>query len=183
MKLVISLFISNNLNWASIDTIFLLQFLDSFNHLHLVNKFHKPIPISFVSRMSAPNKPSRGFSFFNITAGIGGGGGGGGGSSSGGRRSNATAVDLAQPQLKLEPDRQVYRPGDPVTITVEIKNPTTSCSLLIEKLSFEIKGTEKLDTQWFSTPKPSPDSKQRRGSLFYFFLLFTHFSFQFSMHI
>ncbi|KAM3394734.1 putative protein isoform X1 [Capsicum galapagoense] len=113
--------------------------------------------------MSAPNKPSRGFSFFNITAGIGGGGGGGGGSSSGGRRSNATAVDLAQPQLKLEPDRQVYRPGDPVTITVEIKNPTTSCSLLIEKLSFEIKGTEKLDTQWFSTPKPSPDSKQRRG--------------------
>nr|XP_016482826.1 PREDICTED: uncharacterized protein LOC107803595 [Nicotiana tabacum] len=108
--------------------------------------------------MSAPNKPpSRGFSFFNITAGIGSGGGGGTG-----RKSNAT-MDLPQPQLKLEPDREVYRPGDPVTITVEIKNPTTSCSLLIEKLSFEIKGIEKLDTQWFSTPKSSPDSKQRRG--------------------
>ncbi|XP_016473275.1 uncharacterized protein LOC107795206 isoform X2 [Nicotiana tabacum] len=110
--------------------------------------------------MSAPNKPpSRGFSFFNITTGIGGGIGSGSGSV---RRSNAT-TDLPQPQLKLEPDREVYRPGDPVTITVEIKNPTTSCSLLIEKLNFEIKGIEKLDTQWFSTPKPSPDSKQRRG--------------------
>ncbi|XP_019243093.1 PREDICTED: uncharacterized protein LOC109223292 isoform X2 [Nicotiana attenuata] len=109
--------------------------------------------------MSASNKPpSRGFSFFNITAGIGSGGGGG----VTGRKSNAT-IDLPQPQLKLEPDREVYRPGDPVTITVEIKNPTTTCSLLIEKLSFEIKGIEKLDTQWFSTPKPSPDSKQRRG--------------------
>lgn len=112
--------------------------------------------------MSAPNKPSRVFSFFNITAGIGGGGGGGGGSVSG-RRSNATD-HLPQPQLKLEPDREVYRPGDPITITIEIKNPTTSSSLLIEKLSFEMKGIEKLDTQWFSTTKPSPDFKQRRGS-------------------
>ncbi|KAL3353828.1 hypothetical protein AABB24_018481 [Solanum stoloniferum] len=111
--------------------------------------------------MSAPNKPSRVFSFFNITAGIGGGGGGGGGSVSG-IRSNATD-HLPQPQLKLEPDREVYRPGDPITITIEIKNPTTSSSLLIEKLSFEMKGIEKLDTQWFSTTKPSPDFKQRRG--------------------
>lgn len=108
--------------------------------------------------MSAPSKPSRVFSFFNITAGIGGGGGGIG------RRSNAT--DLPQPQMKLEPDREVYRPGDPVTITIEIKNPTASSSLLIEKLSFEIKGIEKLDIQWFSTPKPSPVSKQRRGSFY-----------------
>ncbi|CAN4119641.1 unnamed protein product [Withania somnifera] len=92
--------------------------------------------------------PSRGFSFFGI-----------GGSSV--RRSNAT--DLPQPELKLELDKQVYRPGDPVTVTVEINNTTTSSSLLIEKLSFEIKGIEKLDTHWFSTPKPSPDSKQRRG--------------------
>ncbi|CAN4081446.1 unnamed protein product [Withania somnifera] len=99
--------------------------------------------------MSAPNKPSRGFLFFGI---------GGGGSV---RRSIAT--DLTQPELKLEPDKQVYRPGDPVTVTVEIKNTTTSSSLLIEKLSFEIKGIEKLDTQWLSTSKPSPGSKQRRG--------------------
>lgn len=119
--------------------------------------------------MSAPNKPpSRGFSFFNITAGIGSGGGGGTG-----RKSNAT-MDLPQPQLKLEPDREVYRPGDPVTITVEIKNPTTSCSLLIEKLSFEIKGIEKLDTQWFSTPKSSPDSKQRRGLMCFLYLIYSN---------
>lgn len=121
--------------------------------------------------MSAPNKPpSRGFSFFNITTGIGGGIGSGSGSV---RRSNAT-TDLPQPQLKLEPDREVYRPGDPVTITVEIKNPTTSCSLLIEKLSFEIKGIEKLDTQWFSTPKSSPDSKQRRGLMCFLYLIYSN---------
>lgn len=97
--------------------------------------------------MPPPEKPSGRFSFFGITAGRGG--------------SYAKAVD--SPQLKLEPDREVYRPGDLVTVTLEIKNPSDSFSLLIERLSFEIKGIEKLDTNWFSTPKPSSDSKQRRG--------------------
>ncbi|VFQ69513.1 unnamed protein product [Cuscuta campestris] len=105
--------------------------------------------------MPPPDKPPRRFSFFGITAGLGGGGRGG--------RSKGNAADLPLPRLKLEVDREVYRPGDPVTITVEITNPTSSCSLLIEKLGFEIKGIEKLDTQWFSTAKPSLDSKQRRG--------------------
>lgn len=106
--------------------------------------------------MPPRKKPSRGFSFFGITAGSGGRGDG-----------NDGKVEN-QPQLKLEADREVYRPGDLVTITVEIKNPTASFSLLIEKLSFEIKGIEKLDTNWFNIPKPSPESKQRRGITFSF---------------
>ncbi|XP_073022016.1 uncharacterized protein [Primulina eburnea] len=98
-----------------------------------------------------PNKPSRRFSFFGFAAD----------SYSAGETSNRS--DLPLPLLKLETDRQVYRPGDLVTITIEIKNQTNLWSLLIEKLSFEMKGIEKLDTQWFSTPKLSHDSKQRRG--------------------
>lgn len=101
--------------------------------------------------MPPPRKPSRGFSFFGITAG------------GGGERAGDNGKTNDPPKLNLEADREVYRPGDLVNITVEIKNPTASLSLLIEKLSFEIKGIEKLDTNWFSTPKPSPDSKQRRG--------------------
>ncbi|XP_073022015.1 uncharacterized protein [Primulina eburnea] len=97
-----------------------------------------------------PNKPSRRFSFFGFAAD----------SYSAGETSNRS--DLPLPLLKLETDRQVYRPGDLVTITIEIKNQTNLWSLLIEKLSFEMKGIEKLDTQWFSTPKLSHDSKQRR---------------------
>ncbi|KAL3513529.1 hypothetical protein ACH5RR_026246 [Cinchona calisaya] len=102
--------------------------------------------------MPPPRNPSRGFSFFGITTGAVGKGGGG----SKGETDNP-------PQLKLEGDREVYRPGDLVTITVEIKNPTASFSLLMEKLSFEIKGIEKLDTNWFNTPKPSPEAKHPRG--------------------
>lgn len=71
-----------------------------------------------------------------------------------------------QPSLKLEADKKVYRPGDPVTITIEIRNPPGECSLLVDKLSFEAKGIEKLDTQWFTTHKPLPDSnsnQKRRG--------------------
>ncbi|KAI3464391.1 hypothetical protein Pfo_021054 [Paulownia fortunei] len=96
--------------------------------------------------MPPPNKPSRKFSFFGLTSAAVTGGG-----------------NVNPPQLKLEADREVYRPGDLITITIDIKNPNNSWSLLIEKLNFEIKGIEKLDTQWFNTPKPSPDSKQRRG--------------------
>lgn len=58
-------------------------------------------------------------------------------------------------------DKNVYRPRDPVIITIEIQNPQIGCSLFVEKLSFEIKGIEKLDTQWFTTQKP--ESKQKRG--------------------
>ncbi|XP_027335920.1 uncharacterized protein LOC113849892 isoform X2 [Abrus precatorius] len=71
--------------------------------------------------------------------------------------------ELFYPTLKLETDRQVYRPGDPVVVTVQISNPSNGYSLLVERLSFEIKGIEKLDTQWFATQKPLPGSKQRRG--------------------
>ncbi|KAF5779291.1 putative reduced growth phenotype protein [Helianthus annuus] len=57
-----------------------------------------------------------------------------------------------QPLLKLEADKKVYRPGDPVTITVEIRNPPPAQrSLLVETLSFQATGIQKLDTQWFTT--------------------------------
>lgn len=70
------------------------------------------------------------------------------------------------PGLKLRSDKDVYRPGDPVVVTIEICSsvPQLDCSLLIERLRFEIIGLHKLDAQWFSTQKPIPGSKQRRGS-------------------
>ncbi|KAK9277880.1 hypothetical protein L1049_027437 [Liquidambar formosana] len=80
------------------------------------------------------------------------------------------------PSLKLHTDKDVYRPGDSVDVTIEISNlgvtdglsesdnvTNTVCSLLIERLTFEMKGIEKLDTQWFATQKPLPGSKHRRG--------------------
>ncbi|KAK4783477.1 hypothetical protein SAY86_007851 [Trapa natans] len=77
------------------------------------------------------------------------------------------------PSLKLRTDREVYRPGEPVYATLEISCPSTldhpliknggPCSLLIKRLSFEIKGIEKLDSQWYAIQKPSPDTKQHRG--------------------
>ena len=72
---------------------------------------------------------------------------------------------VVQPTLKLETDRQVYRPGDPVIVTIQISNPANGYSFLMERLGFEIRGIEKLDTQWFATQKLMPGSKQRRGSL------------------
>ncbi|XP_020228357.1 uncharacterized protein LOC109809447 isoform X2 [Cajanus cajan] len=71
--------------------------------------------------------------------------------------------ELSPPTLKLETDKLVYRPGDPVVVTIQISNPSSGYSFLMERLSFEIKGIEKLDTQWFATQKPLPGSKQRRG--------------------
>lgn len=70
------------------------------------------------------------------------------------------------PGLKLRSDKDVYRPGDPVVVTIEICSSVAQldCPLLIERLSFEIIGLQKLDAQWFSTQKPIPGSKQRRGS-------------------
>lgn len=71
------------------------------------------------------------------------------------------------PRLKLQTDKNVYRPGDALYITIEIGNPLSDnaslSSLLMESLALEIKGIEKLDTQWFATQKPLPRSKQRRG--------------------
>ncbi|KAL8485971.1 hypothetical protein ACS0TY_028032 [Phlomoides rotata] len=99
--------------------------------------------------MPPPNKPSWRFSFFGVNSTP---------SAAADGRSNVNP-----PQLKLEADREVYVPGDLITLTIEVENAASSSSLLIEKLSFEVKGIEKLDAQWFSTPKPSPDSKQRRG--------------------
>ncbi|KAI7740598.1 hypothetical protein M8C21_018209 [Ambrosia artemisiifolia] len=73
------------------------------------------------------------------------------------------------PSLKLETDKKVYRPGDPVTITVEIRNPPGECSLLVDKLSFEATGIEKLDTQWFTTThKPLTHSNHNRRGEYVF---------------
>lgn len=69
------------------------------------------------------------------------------------------------PTLKLEADKEVYRPGDPVIVTIEISNTSSAYSFLVEKLSFELKGIEKLDTQWFAKQKPLPGPKQKRGWL------------------
>ncbi|CAK7337973.1 unnamed protein product [Dovyalis caffra] len=77
--------------------------------------------------------------------------------------------DELVPTLKVQTDKDVYRPGDSVLITIEISNPKDGASedvmssLLIEKLGFEIRGIQKLDSQWFATQKPLPGSKQRRG--------------------
>ncbi|XP_043691324.1 uncharacterized protein LOC122642012 [Telopea speciosissima] len=82
----------------------------------------------------------------------------------------------SSPSLKLQTDRDVYRPGESVLVTIEICNPEPTCeraerenmansicSLLVGRIAFELKGIEKLDTQWFATQKPFPGSKQRRG--------------------
>ncbi|XP_022743133.1 uncharacterized protein LOC111294180 isoform X2 [Durio zibethinus] len=101
--------------------------------------------------------PSR-FSFF-----------GGGGSKKVGNSVEGGRSEL-NPTLKLQTDRDVYRAGDSVYVTIEICNPLTSDnsgstvpSLLIERLGFEIKGIEKLDTQWFATQKPLAGTKRKRG--------------------
>lgn len=86
----------------------------------------------------------------------------------GGNLSKVSSKPQFQPTLKLQTDKDVYRPGDPVVVTVEVSNPRATDDelaypLLLERLGFEIKGVEKLDSQWFVTPKPLPGSKQRRG--------------------
>ncbi|KAJ3697944.1 hypothetical protein LUZ61_001649 [Rhynchospora tenuis] len=79
----------------------------------------------------------------------------------------------ASRSLKLSTDKDAYRPGEAVTVTIDIFNPTSSCkedtansnglSLFVDGLSFEVKGLEKLDTQWFATYRPMPASKDKRG--------------------
>lgn len=75
-----------------------------------------------------------------------------------------------KPSLSVQTDKDVYRPGDSIFVTIEVGNSPVrdhdngaNPSILVEKLSFEVKGLEKLDIQWFSTQKPSPGSKGRRG--------------------
>ena len=94
------------------------------------------------------------------------------------RKVDSAAKQQLSPTLKLQADKEVYRPGDLVTATIEICTPASlkddvgltvsgedAPSLLVDGFSFEIKGIEKLDSQWFSVPKPLPGSKQRRGTL------------------
>ncbi|CAM8895075.1 unnamed protein product [Rhodiola kirilowii] len=68
------------------------------------------------------------------------------------------------PSLILKTDKDVYRPGETVEVTIEIGNQASDgSSLLVDRLGIELKGIQKLDIQWFTTQKPLPGSKQRRG--------------------
>lgn len=76
---------------------------------------------------------------------------------------NESVGSKLKPSLSLQTDKDVYRPGDTIFATIEVGNSHNNGanpSILVEKLSFEVKGLEKLDIQWFSTQKPSPG---RRG--------------------
>jgi RAB6A-GEF complex partner protein 2 len=76
------------------------------------------------------------------------------------------------PSLKLCTDKDVYRPGEAVTVSIEIFNPReereaqeeNGLSLLVDGLSFEVKGFEKVDNQWYATQRPVPGSKEKRGT-------------------
>ncbi|XP_019449629.1 PREDICTED: uncharacterized protein LOC109352200 isoform X2 [Lupinus angustifolius] len=77
--------------------------------------------------------------------------------------SSKGVAEKVVPTLKLETDREVYRPCDPLVVTIQISIPSNGYSFLVERLSFKIKGIEKLDTHWFATQKTVPGSKQKRG--------------------
>uniref|UniRef100_A0A7N2KKN6 non-specific serine/threonine protein kinase n=1 Tax=Quercus lobata TaxID=97700 RepID=A0A7N2KKN6_QUELO len=62
------------------------------------------------------------------------------------------------PTLKIQPDKDVYHLGDPLIVTIQISNPDTASSLLLDRIGFEIRAVEKLDSQWFATHKPLPGS-------------------------
>ncbi|CAN8302983.1 unnamed protein product [Cochlearia groenlandica] len=92
------------------------------------------------------------------------------GSSSEANDSESVSESKLKPSLSVQTDKDVYRPGDSVFVTIEVCNSSVrdhengaNPSVLVEKLSFEVKGIEKLDIQWFSTQKPSPGIKGRRG--------------------
>ncbi|KAJ6841436.1 uncharacterized protein M6B38_306115 [Iris pallida] len=105
---------------------------------------------------------SKGFSFFRSSGG-----------SDVDNKGDSPSKHGVLPSLKLKTDKEIYRPGDLVVITVEISSTEVSKpsgqssdavpSVLVDNLGFEIKGVEKLDPQWFSTQKLQPGSKQRRG--------------------
>ncbi|RZC77439.1 hypothetical protein C5167_001592 [Papaver somniferum] len=111
-----------------------------------------------------PAKGSWGFSLFVI------------GSAADDKIVDGSVQNSLSPSLRLQLDKDVYRPGDLVSVIIEIHNPCNStdnsetqhedddaCSLLVERLGFEIKGAEKLDTQWFSMQRPFSGTKHRRG--------------------
>ncbi|XP_048140185.1 uncharacterized protein LOC115731679 isoform X3 [Rhodamnia argentea] len=97
--------------------------------------------------------------------------GGGDSKKSSGSPRRSPKSELPSPSIKLRTDKEVYRPGDAVVATVEIATPDAGgvakngsvCSLLIKRLGFEVRGIEKLDSQWFAAQKTSPESRQRRG--------------------
>ncbi len=90
---------------------------------------------------------------------------------------------ITMPSVRLSLDRKGYRPGDMVVATIEVANENPSYSsarrtprasvadaVLMEDLSVEVRGIEKLDPQWLVTPKPTSGSKQRRGEDLFFCL-------------
>ena len=75
---------------------------------------------------------------------------------------NTTTVEFEfrqrVPTLKIQPEKDVYRPDNPLIITIQISNPDTALSLLLDRIGFEIRAVEKLDSQRFATHKPLPGS-------------------------
>ena len=75
---------------------------------------------------------------------------------------NTTTVEFEfrqrVPTLKIQPDKDVYRPDNPLIVTIQISNPDTTLSLLLDRIGFEIRAVEKLDSQRFATHKPLPGS-------------------------
>ncbi len=95
--------------------------------------------------------------------------------------SNKSGITM--PSVRVSLDRKGYRPGDMVVATIEVANENPSYSsarrtprasvadaVLMEDLSVEVRGIEKLDPQWLVTPKPPSGSKQRRGEDLFFSL-------------
>lgn len=115
-----------------------------------------------------PLKLSQSFSFF----------GGGSSSSYDDKKADASTERGRPPSLRLQMDKEVYRPGDSIVATVEISNGISrgepprpddgSFTFMMDSMSFEIKGIEKRDTQWFATQKPLPGSKEKRGNVLHF---------------
>ena len=75
---------------------------------------------------------------------------------------NTTTVEFEfrqrVPTLKIQPDNDVYHPDNPLIITIQISNPDTALSLLLDRIGFEIRAVVKLDYQRFATHKPLPGS-------------------------
>lgn len=87
--------------------------------------------------------------------------------------TNSSKKRDVSPFIKIFTDNEAYRPGEAVTVSIEIFNPREqregqeeedSLSLLVEGLSFEVKGLEKVDSQWYATQRSMPGSKGKRGN-------------------
>ena len=115
------------------------------------------------SVVNMPLKLSQSFSFF------------GGGSSP----PNDDRKVASRPSVMLEMDKEVYSPGDPIIVTIEIINgiskggstrsSESSSAFMVDSLFFEIRGIEKRDTQWFATQKLLPGAKEKRGNVLWLF--------------